>query len=125
MNALRERAGWAWLCCLWGALAACLWIRTAAPVDGYAPLEASAIDGPVVTSDRGHEHDPARQPPGAPMETSESEEQVGDDGEFDRETYALVHREQQQQLARSGHEQIACLRDPCVAQRHNRGPPLA
>jgi hypothetical protein len=124
VDARRTRPGWAWLCCLWGAMAACLVLRSAAPVDSFARLGHAAIDGPVITSDRGHAHDPVREPPGAPVETSESEEQVADDGDFDRDAYSVVHRGQLQQLTRSGHEQVALLRDPCVAQRHNRGPPV-
>jgi hypothetical protein len=106
-------------------LAACLWIRTAAPVDSFARLEAAAHDGPVVTTDRGHFHDPARQPHGTPMETSESEEQVGDDGDFDRESHAWVQHEAWQHLPCSDSDQFGFRRDPCVAQRQNRGPPVA
>ena len=125
MDALRKRAGWAWLWCLWGALAACLWIRTAAPVDSFARLESAAVDGPVVTTDRGHAHDPARQPHGTPMETSESEEQLGDDGDLDGHALGWVQHLAWQHLQHEGCGEIGFRRDPCVAQRHNRGPPIA
>ena len=87
----------------------------------------SALDQCVVTSDRGHDHDPAREPPGTPLEASESEEQCGEDGEGREEPRTLTVREgaNKRVVPAPRHEERATPRDPCTSQRNNRGPPVA
>lgn len=125
MDVIRRRALLAWVCCLWGALAACLWIRTGAPVESFARLEAAAVDGPIVTADHGHAHDPAREPHGTPIEASESEE-CGEDGDVGEELrHVQLLGEPRRVVLLAGHADRATPRDPCVSQHNNRGPPRA
>lgn len=125
MEAIRKRALLAWLLCLCGALAACLWIRTGAPVDSFARLESAAADGAVVTVDRGHAHDPARVPQSAPIEASESEEQCAEDGEARDDSRLAVAGPHGGLLIVARHEDRTAPRNPCTSQHNNRGPPLA
>jgi hypothetical protein len=115
--------------CLWAALATWLWVGAAAPLDGLGRLAAaarSAQGDAIVSSDRGHTHDPLREPQAGAVDASESEEEVGDDGEVDRvgEALGCVDTSAQSRCPASC-EQLAVPRDPSTAQRHNRGPPSA
>ena len=114
--------------CLWTALAAWLWLGAAAPLDGLTRLAAAAHgdDGhALVSADRGHAHDPARQPSTGMAESESSEEELGDDGEVDHDVGPLALHAARLRVSQSCVTQSACPRDPSVAQRHNRGPPRA
>jgi hypothetical protein len=125
VDVIRKRALLAWVCCLWGALAACFWIRTGAPVESFARLEAAAVDGPVVTTDHGHAHDPAREPHSTPIEASESEE-CGEDGDVGEEQRHLQLASAPKRFVLLGGDvDCATPRDPCISQHNNRGPPRA
>ena len=132
MNSLGSRprgASLSLMGCLWAALAAWLWVGAAAPLDGLSRLAAAAHGSEghaLVSADRGHAHDPAREPRVGLADASESEEELGDDGEAEHDARLVaVHDAPTQRLAQSAVEQSACPRDPSVAQRHNRGPPRA
>jgi hypothetical protein len=116
--------------CLWAALAAWLWVGAAAPLDGLSRLAAAAHGSEghaLVSADRGHGHDPAREPPSVIADASESEqEELGDDSELDHDARVVaIHDAPTQTFAHSAFEESVGPRDPSGAQPHNRGPPRA
>lgn len=122
---IRKRAFAAWVC-LWGALAACLWIGSSTPVDSFEQLETAAHDGAVVAIDHGHVHDPARAPHGTPVEASESEESCGEDGDVGEDPRHLAFvAAPRRVVVLAGTEDCATTRDPCISQHQGRGPPRA
>lgn len=126
LQAVRQRAFAAWVCCLWGALAACLWVRTGAPVESFDRLEAAAMYGSIAATDHGHAHDPARVPQGSPVEASESEEQTPEDAEARDEPRApALGGPNKRLVAAQRDDDCATPRDASTSQRHNRGPPRA
>ena len=113
--------------CLWAALAAWLWIGAAAPLDGLSRLAAAGDADSLISADRGHAHDPAREPPAAVADASEEFEPELEDDEAigDHPRGVAADEAASHGLAGGAIESRACPRDPSVEQRHNRGPPRA
>src|SRR5687767_642378 len=120
MDSLRSRAVrasptlWA---CLWAALAMWLWVGAAAPLDGLSRQAAAAAhdaeSDSIVSADRGHAHDPAREPPSGVVDASESEEELGDDGEVEHDARLVgLWAALPQRICPATGEQSSSRRDP-------------